>query len=176
MFNDGRSKKVVVVVHCVLNHNARMDPYARHKGAVTEIVDYLMEKDYGILQIPCPEFLYMGLLREKRTKELPEVWHVLGTPEGRAKCREIALQTAMQIKQYRENGFYVAAVIGKNQSPSCGVEETTIGDEVLEGPGIFIQELRKVFEEQGIEIPIVACPQGENESVGILDWLKENVK
>ena len=176
MFDDGRGKKVIVLVHCVLNQNARMYPYAKHKGAVTEIIDFLMKKDYGMLQIPCPEFLFMGLERLKRTKEHPEVWHVLNLPEGRKKCRKIAEDIAMQIRQYIDNGFYVAAVLGKNASPSCGVTISSVGDDLIPGPGVFIQELQKVFEEQNINVPIVGCPNAENESEEVLDWLKANLK
>lgn len=176
MFDDGRGKKVIAMVHCVLNQNARMEPYAKHKGAVTKIVEYLMEKDYGMLQIPCPEFRFMGLLRHKRTAENPEVWHVLNLTEGRAVCREIAEDIAMQIRQYCENGFHVAAVLGKDASPSCGVDVSSIGDEIIPGPGVFIQELKKGFFRAEYKDTRHRLSERRRGIGGVLDWLKANLK
>ena len=59
MFDDKRSKNVVLVAHCVLNQNARIDQCGRFPGAMGEVAQALIESDAGILQMPCPE-LWQG--------------------------------------------------------------------------------------------------------------------
>jgi len=54
MFTDKRSKRVVLCLHCLLNHNARIDGCAYYPGAMTEIVQVLMEAGVGVVQMPCP--------------------------------------------------------------------------------------------------------------------------
>ena len=176
MFDDKRSKKVVPIVHCILNHNARIDRFGRYPGAIKEIIEVLMEKGYGIMQIPCPELMIMGLQRANSNEEKLTIIEALGKPENRKICNEIAQATAYQIKEYLDNGFTVPCVIGSDGSPSCGVNITIRGAEKFPGSGVFIQELKKVFAEQNIDVPIVSTADQENEAEGILEWLKESLK
>ena len=53
--HDERSRRVVLVSHCLLNENTRYAGGATRPGAVVEIVDELMAAGYGIHQLPCPE-------------------------------------------------------------------------------------------------------------------------
>jgi len=174
-----RGKKVIVLVHCILNQNSRFYPDAKHKGAVVEIIDFLVKKDFGILQIPCIEFLFMGLDRSKHRNGhsgLSGIWHALNLPEGRKICREIAEDIAIQLRQYIDNGFYVAAVLGKNTSPTCGVALHSIANnEIVAGPGVFIQELQKIFKEKSLDIPFIGI-NAEDEPEEVLNWLKINLK
>ena len=55
MFNDGRSKKVVFVAHCFLNQNSISDGTAIYPAANKDVVDFFLNADIGIVQMPCPE-------------------------------------------------------------------------------------------------------------------------
>jgi hypothetical protein len=44
MFNDKRSKRVLLVAHCVLNQNARLDRCAHYPGAIREVAVLLIER------------------------------------------------------------------------------------------------------------------------------------
>jgi hypothetical protein len=54
---------VVLVAHCVLNQNAKLDACARYPGAIVEASEALFREGVGILQLPCPELLCLGLDR-----------------------------------------------------------------------------------------------------------------
>ena len=63
MFTDGRSRKVVFVAHCLLNQNAISDQTAVYPAAFRDVVDFFLERDVGIVQMPCPELCCLGLDR-----------------------------------------------------------------------------------------------------------------
>ena len=64
MFNDGRSKKVVFVAHCFLNQNSISDGTAIYPAANKDVVDFFLNGDIGIVQMPCPELCCLGFNRE----------------------------------------------------------------------------------------------------------------
>ena len=45
MFDDKRSKRVVLVAHCLLNQNARIDRYAFFPGAMGKAAQVLLDTD-----------------------------------------------------------------------------------------------------------------------------------
>jgi hypothetical protein len=59
-FRDCRSMKVVLVPHCALNQNSRLAKCAERPSAVHELVEGLMQRRIGILQMPCPELMVLG--------------------------------------------------------------------------------------------------------------------
>src|SRR5664279_5272252 len=73
MFDDRRGRKVVVLAHCILNQNAKLDRCAHCAGAVREVVEVLLENGIGILQMECPEMLHLGLDRQTDKTTNPSV-------------------------------------------------------------------------------------------------------
>ena len=160
MLKDKRSQKIAVVAHCILNQNARVLGLANHAGIIDELVKLFLEKDYGVVQMPCPELIYGGLKRWSLTKEQYD------TPMFRNLCREISKSITEQVKEYLNNGVNVALVIGVEGSPSCGVNETSKGylggiveetgeqkSKTVKGSGILIEELRSELKRMRISIP-----------------------
>jgi len=161
MFDDKRSKKVVIVSHCVLNQNTKLDRCAHFSGAVTNIVELLISNGIGIIQAPCPEMLYLGLNRgaaidstpsveEEDTRIAREMW----SANGIHLCCEIAQNLIDQVEDYRRNGFTVLGMIGINGSPTCGVETTWIEGKEIEGMGVLIQQLVLELSRKNISFPI----------------------
>ena len=173
MFEDKRSKIVIPLVHCVANQNSRVNCFGRYPGPIPEVIGYLMEKGVGILQLPCPELQVMGLKRKAPKGEPTDIMEVMGLEHNRHICRNIAENLTYQIKQYLENDFFIPCVIGSDGSPTCGVHITLKNGNKYKGSGIFIQELEKVFDQNGITVPIIACADAEDESGQVLDWLKQ---
>ena len=64
MFDDKRSRKVILVAHCVFNQNAKLDRCAHYPGPIKEAAEILLDSGIGIIQMPCPELLALGLDRE----------------------------------------------------------------------------------------------------------------
>lgn len=155
-----RSKKVVLVSHCILNQNTVVNPLARAKGAYMDIVTELMKKGIGIHQLPCPEYRYLGLKREPMTKEQYE------TEAYRSLNRSISFDTVNIVKEYINNDYDVIGIIGINESPTCSIN----GEK-----GIFMEELLQALAKEDIKLKLIDVPtdyhdgvQGEN-FIKILD-------
>ena len=179
MVQDKRNKKIIVVSHCILNQNSRVLGIAYYPGMINEIVDILRKYEIGIVQMPCPELIYTGLLRWSRTKEQYDI------PSFRRHCREIASIIVDQIQNYLKKDFKVIAILGIDGSPTCGVEETSIGyiggylpdltpsqeAKFIKAPGILIEELQSELTKRKLTIPI----KGVRDTRAIQDaiWLEE---
>ena len=57
---DSRSGKVIFLSHCILNENTRYLGGACRGGVIREIVEQCLDKDIGIVQMPCPEQIAWG--------------------------------------------------------------------------------------------------------------------
>jgi predicted secreted protein len=161
-FEDARSKKVMIVAHCVLNQNARIDTCATAPAVFPKVLEALMERQIGILQYPCPELGFLGMGRQGQDcaswdgtyqHESGEVYDQMSVPEGREYLRDLAESLVYQIKEYRKYGFKVLGVLGILGSPTCGV-----GLKYYKGldqtDGALIEELRKALDRAGLDLPI----------------------
>ena len=148
MFADKRSKKVLLVAHCVLNQNAKIDRCAHYPGAIEEVVQALVESGVGIIQMPCPELLCLGLDRQVErgapatveSEDTRVAWR-MAEDRSKALCRKIAEDLVYQVEEYRQNGFAVVGVLGVNGSPTCGVETGWFDNREVQDSGIFILAL-----------------------------------
>jgi predicted secreted protein len=155
LFKDKRSGRIAIVAHCILNQNSRVLDLAERPGMITEIVGFLMHKKIGILQMPCPELAYAGVLRQPQTKDQYD------TAMFRSHCRKIAKEIVDQTQDYAKCGIETEIIIGVDGSPSCGVNETSKGsscenmskNERVKGSGILMERLRFALKERKIPIP-----------------------
>lgn len=128
-----RSKQILIVSHCILNQNTVIAEEARAEGAVESAVEWAMKQGYGFLQLPCPEFTFLGLNRPSMTYEQ------YNTPEYRKHCREILAPVLEQAVEYVKNGYELAGLLGIQSSPSCDPTR-----------GIFMEELTVMLAEKDI--------------------------
>ena len=149
--DDARKRKVVFLAHCFLNINTRFPQGCAFAGANVPVVNTLLKHDLGIIQMPCPEFLCMGLEKELYG-EIPE-------SELRNCFRTIAAGVIDQVEAYLKLGYKIAGIIGMNPSPSCGVniskgKGTMLGldrdTSEKEESGVFIEELMALASQRGI--------------------------
>jgi len=147
-FRDCRGNNVIFVPHCALNQNARGPGAAECPAAVTPLITGLMERGIGIVQMPCPELRIFGLDRGD-----VDVRSELQKDPNRAMCRRIAAVLVEDIQQYRKCGITVVGIIGKNGSPTCGVEETW-SHRITPGVGVFVEELSKELRDRGVRTNI----------------------
>ncbi len=159
MFEDKRSKRIVLVAHCVLNQNAKIDQCAHYPGAMKEIVETVLNSGAGMVQMPCPELLCLGLDRQAdlsaaRTVESEDdrVALRMREPDVRARCAGIARDLSALVEEYRKHGFDVVGVIGINGSPTCGVEISWANGAEIPGPGVLIEELRRTLKDSGVAL------------------------
>lgn len=154
-FNDRRGKRIVFVPYCVLNQNARVAGAAVRPAALDELVTCLLERKIGIVQIPCPEFELLGLERA----HLP-IRSLMERDSGRTRLHQLAAELIQQAQAYRKCGIAVLAILGKNGSPTCGVD-VTWREGLVPGAGVFTEELSAALECTGLVIPILGVEDAD---------------
>ncbi len=132
---DERSRRVVLLSHCLLNENTRYAGGATRPGPVVEIIEEVTDAGHGIHQLPCPERLAWGGVLKRRSLLL---YHSKGGPlyalRGgllrafvwwtKASYRRLARQVARDVADYQQAGITVTGIVGIGASPSCGVFTT----------------------------------------------------
>jgi len=166
---DGRSRRLVAAIECILNQNAR-DPGAASSPACNEaVVSLCTSHQVGIVQIPCPEKECLGLRRSRPPGT--SIRQALDTPGGRRCCAELADSIADRLLDYQGNGYCVLAVLGGNaQSPGCAIVVEPSG--LSSTSGVLMRELQRALRERKMDIPMRGIrdvdPQLERED---LEWL-----
>lgn len=153
--NDLRSDRIVFLIECLLNQNARDRGAATRSSVTREVLDVLLENDVGMAQIPCPEMACLGFDRARPAGT--SIRSALANPAARQRCELLARQTADRVQDYQIHGFEVLAILGGNRaSPGCAVH--CVDDKnpqcgLRPESGIFTQALAREFEKRNMLIP-----------------------
>ncbi|RBP36561.1 CD3072 family TudS-related putative desulfidase [Garciella nitratireducens] len=139
-----RGRKIILVSHCILNQNTVVKPLARAKGAYTKIVEEILNHEIGIHQLPCPEFIYLGLQRKPMEKEEYD------TSQYRSLCKNLSKTVLQIIKEYLKNGYEILGIIGIENSPSCDINGKK---------GIFMEELFNLLKQSNISLKTLDIPE-----------------
>lgn len=146
---DMRSKKVAFLAYCLLDQNARAKGIAKYPGAVSDVVETLMENRVGIVQMPCPELIYEDFNRPPR----PKNWY--DNEEFRSTCRKCAQNVAEQVGKYVKNNYHVVSILGVENSPSCAVKMLPVIEDGkrrwMKSKGVFIEELLEELSRRGLK-------------------------
>jgi predicted secreted protein len=137
-----RSKKLVLVTHCILNQNSVVEPLARAKGPF-KIVKMLVDEGIGLIQLPCPELRFLGITRKPMEK------NEYDTNEYRALCRELFTPILQELLVYKDSGYEIMGIIAINGSPSCSIA----GDR-----GIYMEEIYEMLKASNLELQHVEIP------------------
>lgn len=134
--------EIFVLSHCLLNASTRVKGIRRPIPFDT--------KGKQIIQLPCPEILFGGVRREKKTKEDYDM------KEYRELCQDLFKPYANMIEMLAKDGHAVL-ITGVSKSPSCGVLKTTVRSEnskeenqVIFGKGVFTEEIEKELKRRNI--------------------------
>ncbi len=135
--------QIQAVAHCLLN------PHTRVKG----LPSLQFQLEGPLIQLPCPEALYLGSDRWAVTRNQLEV------PEFLRFCRSLVMHYVDLMEMMAHQGHEIN-IVGVAGSPSCGIFTTSAGyqgGEVRESPhqhvpgkGLFMQELISELERRGI--------------------------
>jgi len=155
MLKDKRGGNIAVVAHCILNQNSRVLGLAERSSAITEIVEFLIRNDMGIIQMPCPELSHAGILRKEQTRGEYD------SAAFRKGCRKITTEIVDQIREYSKAGIKTKIIIGVDGSPSCGVNKTSkknsckkmAESQSVKGLGILMEELCLELRKRKVSIP-----------------------
>lgn len=184
MFDDQRGKKILLVAHCILNQNAKIDHCAHYPGTIKELAQLLINSEVGLLQMPCPELRCLGLDRQVVQRagltiesEDTRVALRMNEEPARALCHAMINDLIYQISEYQKNAFKIVGIVGINGSPTCGVETTWSNDLEEKRPGIFIQMLDEECRKRGIVLSIKGIKAFEiQQAVTTAKDLLENVR
>lgn len=147
-----RSKKVIFVSHCILCQSIRAQGVSiRFEAIVSPLISLLMEKNINLFQMPCPEIRYDGVIRNAVRKDAYD------NSEFRTICREYAEQLINHMKSLKEADFDIVAILGIENSPTCGVNFVfRDGKGRVRESGVFIEELRKLLPTHNLQdVPIL---------------------
>jgi predicted secreted protein len=174
MSEDRRSRKMIAVINCVINHNARAEGAARYPGANHDVLDILRKHGVGVIQMPCPEMVCLGLPRARAVGL--SIRDVLDTPTGRSRCEELSRGVVDTIEEFQRNGCAVLAILGGDvESPGCAVPAPQgTGGEPMPGGrwGIFTGALRDELGRRGIHIPVRGIRDSASQTLQAdLAWL-----
>ena len=124
MFHDIRSKKVVLIAHCLINQNAISDGTAVYPAAFNDLITLLMQNNIGIVQMPCPELCCLGLDRGNPSGadspvlvENTRIRSAMQQKEPNEKLQKLIDYVMLQICEYQKHGFKIMAIIGANPAP-----------------------------------------------------------
>jgi len=156
--HDARGGRILLVIECLLNQNARDQGAATCPAMSHPLIELCLQHEVGLLQLPCPEIHALGWARQRAHGQ--SIRTTLDTADGRARCHELAWQTTRRVLQYMDAGFQVLAVIGGNeQSPGCAVHHAVADDPLstlTADSGLLMTALQREFERQNIALPIIA--------------------
>ena len=150
--HDGRSKKVIFVAHCLLNQNARDMGAADFPAMMKPLLEGLAANDIGIIQLPCAELMVLGLGRGRDVSPLKTIRERLELPESHAQLWRLVNEVVYQIKEYQGHGFQVVGILGKNGSPTCGMQTTRYENLFGSTEGVFMRLLRLQLQAEGFNI------------------------
>jgi predicted secreted protein len=163
---DARSNRIAVVCHCILNVHSLEENLAEYKGLEEEVIEALIEKGLGIVQLKCPETWLHGVERLPMPKDTYDKPHI------RESYSALALEEILQLKEFMKNGAEIKVIIGAEASPSCGatvvsqwkresiVETRKFPQDVdfIPGRGVYMEELEKLLELEGIKPAWIGVP------------------
>ena len=162
---DARGRKVVVVCHCILNANSKVEGLSQYAG-IHPLVGRLAGLGIGVIQMPCAEMTALGMRRWGQTREQYE--SVAFTQH----CRELSEQTAEQVREYQRCGYDILGVVGVDGSPTCGVTTSAVGEwggeysprewaaavsdaRTSPQPGVHIEILQELLEPLGVRFTAI---------------------
>ncbi|CAB3287821.1 conserved protein of unknown function [Methanocaldococcus lauensis] len=154
-----KGKKIAIVSHCILNQNSVVNGLERAEGAFNEVVEILLKNNYAIIQLPCPEIIYLGYERVGKTKEEYD------SKEYRKLCRELLKPIVKYLQEYIKDDFKFI-LIGIENSPTCDIKNR----------GILMEELLKEIDNLNINIKIIAYPKNEEDYEEFIKNLKKMIE
>lgn len=171
-----RKKEIVILSHCIINCNSKVEGLSLYGGSLNFVKD-LIDRNFGIIQLPCPEMNMYGLKRWGNSKEQFDNLYF------REKCRELLMPYIYQFENYLKSDYTLKGIIAIDGSPSCGLNKTcssslfknTLCDypnsiienetvSLIDESGVFIEVLKELLNEYKIEIPFVALDESDVES------------
>lgn len=157
-------RAIIAVSHCIFNKYSKVESTSSKNPDIIKLLSYIMKKDIGIIQLPCPEMHMYGVKRWGHVKEQ------FDTPFFRETSRLLLKPFVQHVKEYINNDFVLIGIIGIEGSPSCGAfnscKSTEWGGEFKDidlirekvstityskSRGVFMEELERLLNDVGVK-------------------------
>jgi len=157
-------RAIIVLSHCILNEHSKLESANLSKPNIIKLISYLLKKNIGIIQLPCPEVHMYGIKRWGHVKEQ------FDTPFFRQVSRDLIKDLSLQIKEYIKNDYLLVGIVGIEGSPSCGAFKSCMSKEwggefkdielvrqkvstiiYRDVRGVFMEEVENVFTKMDIQ-------------------------
>lgn len=174
--SDCRSRRLVFLIECLLNQNARDRGAAESPAVNRAVVDVLSEADIGMVQIPCPEIACLGF--DRRRTPGKTIRQALAMPDAASCCQRLAVTTAERMQCYIDQGFEVLAILGGNEeSPGCAVHAAGPDATRLTGrSGVFMRALARELARRNLPIEFHGMRDADPRLLhDDLEWLRHRV-
>lgn len=139
-----RSNRYVFVPFCALAQGVRAQTIVRDYPAVVDpVINMLIEHRINIVQMPCPELLFDGFVRQPKRKEAYD------SPKNHALYKQVAKVIEAQVAMLQSAGCNVVAIMGIEYSPSCAISSLTAPppQRFVRGKGFLIEEISALLRE-----------------------------
>ncbi len=110
-----RPRYFVIVSHCLLNPATRVHVLGRRFTLAAKICDYLLTKNIGVIQLPCPEFTAMGYWRNPQGRQQYD------NVFFRKHCRKELESSLDMVSELVNNSNTLLCYIGIQSSPTCSI-------------------------------------------------------
>lgn len=155
--------------HCLLNQNAISDGTAVYPAAFKDIIDFFLNADISIVQMPCPEFCCLGLDRgnihgadSPVVAENTRIRSAMKNDSTNMKLSRLADYVVQQIIEYKKYGFEIIGIIGANRSPNCGVETTSDNNAEINGMGLSVEKIVNQLLQENMSVPMIGIKGTDN--------------
>jgi len=131
-------------------------------------MDYLLQKNIGIIQYPCPETTAMGLMRNPQGRQQYD------NVFFRNHCKELLKTPMLMVREFIRNRYRLCCFIGLENSPTCGIHwgrhkvnrygtesptpENAPGKDAPVLMGIMAEIVAEELAEEGIQAPFLEFP------------------
>lgn len=105
----------VIVSHCLLNPATRVHVLGRRFTLAVKVCDYLLTKNIGVIQLPCPEFTAMGYWRN------PQGRQQYNNVFFKKHCYKELESYVDMISELVNNSNTLLCYIGIQGSPTCSI-------------------------------------------------------
>ncbi|MGO1537971.1 MAG: hypothetical protein ACTHZ9_10215 [Leucobacter sp.] len=129
---------VLITSHCVLNQNAVVEPLARSTGVMHDAVNWAKEQGYGIYQLPCPEFAFLGPKRPPMSTEQ------YNTPGFHASNNQLLDMVVADLRRFHRSGARLIGSLHVEGSPSCDPDT-----------GNWVSDLLAALEQADIPLTMI---------------------
>ena len=151
---NSNSRQVVFVPGCMMCPSFQADFSEKNRKWPKEIIPFLLEKDIGIISMPCPEISFGGF-KNGAARLTHGIGYYEKLPGFIEYCKKLGHNTAWQIMELSEAGFCVLAIIGIERSPTCAASLLRTNRGTIKRQGLFMKDVLDELTRNSFEVPII---------------------